>query len=91
MAKMELLEGCIRGELDKSAWRAFAVVEPLKVTIVNHPGGTEEKKIDNHPMRPEEGQVPTKALILPLYVGLTYLPACLLGPALAPVLRQRVD
>ncbi|WP_419801981.1 glutamine--tRNA ligase/YqeY domain fusion protein [Mucilaginibacter sp.] len=37
-----LLEFCIREELNKTAWRRMAVLDPVKVTITNYPEGREE-------------------------------------------------
>jgi glutaminyl-tRNA synthetase len=37
-----VLENSIRGELNKAAQRAMAVLYPLKVTIINYPEGKEE-------------------------------------------------
>jgi glutaminyl-tRNA synthetase len=55
-SKMELLEGIVRNELDDSAPRAFAIMDAIKVTISNHPGGEPEvKEVPVHPKRPEMG------------------------------------
>ena len=37
-----LLEFCIREELNKTAWRRMAVLDPVKVVITNYPQGQEE-------------------------------------------------
>lgn len=37
-----LLEFCIREDLNKTAWRRMAVLDPLKVVITNYPEGKEE-------------------------------------------------
>lgn len=37
-----LLEFCIREDLNKTAWRRMAVLDPVKVIITNYPGGKEE-------------------------------------------------
>ena len=37
-----LLEFCIREELNKTAWRRMAVLDPVKVVITNYPEGREE-------------------------------------------------
>ncbi len=37
-----LLEFCIREELNKTAWRRMAVLDPVKVVITNYPKGQEE-------------------------------------------------
>ena len=55
---IKTLESCIREELNKEAPRRFAVVNPLKVTVVNWEG--EDKAIDvpNHPLDPSQGKRP---------------------------------
>lgn len=50
-----VLEDCVRETLDNDAPRAFALLDPIKVIIKNHPGGNEEFTADNHPKRPELG------------------------------------
>jgi glutaminyl-tRNA synthetase len=37
-----LLEFCLREELNKTAWRRMAVLDPVKVVITNYPEGQEE-------------------------------------------------
>ncbi len=39
---MGLLEYCIREDLNKSAWRRMAVLDPIKLIITNYPEGQEE-------------------------------------------------
>jgi glutaminyl-tRNA synthetase len=39
---MSLLEFCIREDLNKSAWRRMAVLDPIKLVITNYPEGQEE-------------------------------------------------
>jgi glutaminyl-tRNA synthetase len=39
---MSLLEFCIREDLNKTAWRRMAVLDPLKLVITNYPEGQEE-------------------------------------------------
>ena len=53
---MELLEHSIREDLNRRAQRAMAVLDPLKVVIVNYPEGTEEE-LDavNNPEDPSMG------------------------------------
>ena len=52
-----LLESCVRDDLNASAPRAMAVLDPLKVIIDNYPEGqTEEVEVDVHPERPELGK-----------------------------------
>lgn len=50
--EIELLEACVRGELNKSADRMMAVLDPIKLVITNYPGGQSEalKAVNN----PEE-------------------------------------
>lgn len=48
--EMGILEACIREELDSTAARRMAVIDPLKVTITNYPEGqVEELSVPNHP------------------------------------------
>jgi len=56
-----LLESCVRDDLNASAPRAMAVLDPLKVIIDNYPEGqTEEVEVDIHPERPELGKAKIK-------------------------------
>lgn len=58
---MAVLENSLREELDKTAPRAMAVLNPLKVVIQNYPADQEEElDAANHPQKPEMGtrQVP---------------------------------
>ncbi|MCQ2377941.1 MAG: glutamine--tRNA ligase/YqeY domain fusion protein [Victivallaceae bacterium] len=51
-----LLEHCIREELNATAPRFMAVLDPLEVEIVNYPAeGIEDLDAINNPERPEEG------------------------------------
>ncbi|WP_259014265.1 glutamine--tRNA ligase/YqeY domain fusion protein [Emticicia fluvialis] len=51
-----LLEFCIREQLNKSATRVMAVLDPLKVVITNYPEGkTEILTTENNPEDPEGG------------------------------------
>ena len=51
-----LLEACVRDELNASAPRTLAVLEPLKVVIDNYPEGqTETIEVERHPDHPEMG------------------------------------
>ncbi len=55
-----LLESCVRDELNASAPRAMAVLDPVKVVIDNYPEGKTEKiTVEVHPDKPELG---TKAV-----------------------------
>ncbi|AIN46991.1 glutamine--tRNA ligase [Candidatus Palibaumannia cicadellinicola] len=50
------LEACIREELNESAPRIMAVIDPVKVIIDNLPVGYQEKiAMPNHPNKPEMG------------------------------------
>ena len=52
----ELLEHCIREELNESAERRIAVLHPIKVVITNYPDGkTEYFDLPNNPQHPELG------------------------------------
>jgi len=47
---VSLLEFCIREDLNKSASRFMAVLDPIKLTIINYPeGASEELSIENNP------------------------------------------
>ena len=51
-----LLEHCVREDLNGTAYRAMAVLDPLKVTITNWPEGeTMDVEMENHPDHPEWG------------------------------------
>jgi len=53
---MEVLEECVRDDLNDIAPRRMAVLNPLKVTITNYPEGqVEEFEGANHPKDPEMG------------------------------------
>jgi glutaminyl-tRNA synthetase len=54
--EMELLEACIRDDLDRHAPRRMAVLHPLKVVIENYPEGEVERlTAANHPKDPSMG------------------------------------
>ncbi len=51
-----VLDFCVREDLNKSAARVMAVLDPLKVVITNYPAGqTEELSIENNPEDTETG------------------------------------
>jgi glutaminyl-tRNA synthetase len=53
---MSTLEECVREDLNSSAPRAMAVLQPLRIVIDNYPEGeSEELPFANHPQRPELG------------------------------------
>ena len=53
--EIELLEFCIRRDLEDSAPRALAVVKPLKVRLTNYPDSGETLAAPWHQRRPEMG------------------------------------
>lgn len=54
---IELLEHSVREDLNKTATRVSAVVNPVKLVITNYPEGqTEEVWMDNNPENLEEGK-----------------------------------
>jgi len=58
-ADMALLEHCLREHLNKVAPRVMAVLDPLKVVLVNYPEGrTEELEAVNNPEDPAAGTRP---------------------------------
>ena len=53
----EILENCVREDLDEKAHRAMAVLNPIKVIIENiPPGHLEEIEASVHPKKPELGK-----------------------------------
>jgi len=56
IVEVELLEHCLREDLNESAPRVMGVMEPLKVVITNYPEDQEETLVaQNHPQKPEMG------------------------------------
>ncbi|MDW8110783.1 MAG: glutamine--tRNA ligase/YqeY domain fusion protein [Candidatus Bipolaricaulota bacterium] len=56
IVELELLEHCVRQDLNKRALRRLAVLDPLKVTIVNYPDGhVEWLEAINNPEDPSAG------------------------------------
>lgn len=54
--ELNVLENCLREELNKTAPRVMAVLRPLKVVIDNYPQGqTEELDVINNPENPSTG------------------------------------
>jgi glutaminyl-tRNA synthetase len=52
-----LLEHCARMELNETAPRATAVLDPVKVIVENYPEGAREPvAMENHPAKPERGE-----------------------------------
>jgi glutaminyl-tRNA synthetase len=53
---LSVLEDCVREQLNESAFRRQAVLNPLKVTLTNYPADhVEELDAPNHPQQPEQG------------------------------------
>ena len=53
---LTVLEDCVREQLNETAFRRQAVLNPLKVTITNYPADkVEELDAPNHPQQPEQG------------------------------------
>ena len=51
------LEHCLREDLNETAERTMAVIDPVKLIITNYPEGkSEEFEIENNPNRPEDGK-----------------------------------
>jgi glutaminyl-tRNA synthetase len=57
--EMSLLEFCIRQDLEDTAPRGMAVVDPLKVTLRNHPGPGETLEA---PWHPQQGALGTRTV-----------------------------
>ncbi|MCK6478535.1 MAG: glutamine--tRNA ligase, partial [Phycisphaerales bacterium] len=56
LIEMGLLESCVRDDLNRRAPRAMAVLDPVRVVLVNYPvDRTETLQAPNHPERPELG------------------------------------
>jgi glutaminyl-tRNA synthetase len=54
--ELQVLENCIREELNAAAHRRMAVLEPLKVTLTDWPEDQAQTlEMQNHPNQPEEG------------------------------------
>ena len=54
--EMEILDACIREELNEHAPRAMVVLDPVKIIITNYPENqTEELNAPNHPQKEEMG------------------------------------
>lgn len=50
MIDVSLLEFCIREDLNKTAWRRMAVLDPIKLIITNYPDGKVEELVgENNP------------------------------------------
>ena len=50
------LEYCLREDLNQNARRVMAVLDPVKLTVVNYPEGQSETlTVENNPNKPEDG------------------------------------
>jgi len=59
VVNIEMLEHCIREELNETAPRRIAVLHPIRLTITNYPEGKVEYfQLPNHPQHPEMGTRP---------------------------------
>ncbi len=57
--ELQILEGCIREDLELHASRRLAVLDPLKVVLTNYPEEREEEfEVPNHPQEPDRGERP---------------------------------
>ncbi len=56
LVDIELLEYCIREELNRTVARRVAILDPVKVTVTNYPEDKKEYfELPNHPGDPERG------------------------------------
>lgn len=56
LVEIELLEACIRDELNRTAPRRIAVLDPVRVVVDNYPAErTEYFALPNHPQDPDAG------------------------------------
>ena len=56
ITEVELLESCVRDDLNENSLRAMAVVDPIKVVVENYPADlVEEFEVPNHPQKEELG------------------------------------
>ena len=56
VVEVELLEFCVRQDLEGTAPRGMGVLEPLKVTLTNYEGDGETLKAPWHPQQPDLGE-----------------------------------
>lgn len=55
--EIELLEHCVREDLNKVAQRVMVVFDPVKLVLTNYPEGeTETLEVENNPEMPESGK-----------------------------------
>ncbi len=54
---IEILEACVKEDLDKIGYRAMVVLDPIKITITNYPADkTEQMEVSNHPKNEAYGK-----------------------------------
>ena len=57
LIELTILEDCMRDDLNESAPRRMAVLDPLKLVIENYPEGKDELvELPNHPQKPDWGK-----------------------------------
>lgn len=56
MIDVSLLEFCIREDLNRSAWRRMAVLDPIKLVISNYPEGQTEELLGENNPEAEDGE-----------------------------------
>jgi glutaminyl-tRNA synthetase len=56
MIDVSLLEFCIREDLNKTAWRRMAVLDPIKLIITNYPEGKVEELVGENNPEAEGGE-----------------------------------
>jgi len=57
LIEFTILEDCMRDDLNESAPRRMAVLDPLKLVIENYPEGQDELvELPNHPQKPDWGK-----------------------------------
>ncbi|QEC61416.1 glutamine--tRNA ligase/YqeY domain fusion protein [Mucilaginibacter ginsenosidivorans] len=56
MIEMALLESCIREDLNKTAWRRMAVLDPIKLIITDYPEGKTETFVGENNPEAEDGE-----------------------------------
>lgn len=56
VVEVELLEFCVRQDMESSAPRGMGVLDPLKVTLTNYEGAGETLTAPWHPQQPELGE-----------------------------------
>lgn len=64
--EIELLEHCVRDELNRVALRAMAVLDPVRLVITNYPAGQSELlDVENNPEDPSTGsrQIPFSGMV----------------------------